>query len=153
MEPKIENQSAFRFVGMKYRGRNEQNEIPLLWREFASRVAEVQNRQEEHATYGIAGNYDQETGEFDYLAALHVTAAADVPEGMVSWHVPAHTYAVFSCTLPTITETHKHIRETWLPGSGYRHTGGPELELYDEAFDPENPASLTYLCIPIEEPA
>jgi len=59
MEPKIKNLSAFRVVGMQYRGKNEQSEIPQLWGEFAARVAEVQNRVETHATYGVVGNYAQ----------------------------------------------------------------------------------------------
>ncbi len=50
MERKIESRPAFRVVGMKYRGKNEQDEIPGLWRAFAARVAEVQNRVAEHPT-------------------------------------------------------------------------------------------------------
>jgi AraC family transcriptional regulator len=150
MEPKIESRPAFRVVGMKYRGKNEQNEIPQLWGEFAARVAEVQNRVEAHGTYGVVGNFVEETGEFDYVAGLNVDPAAEVPEGMVSWDVPAQTYAVFSCTLPTIGDTIKHIHETWLPASGHRHAGGPELELYDGKFNPHDPDSLMYIYIPIE---
>jgi AraC family transcriptional regulator len=151
MEPKIESRPAFTVVGMKYRGKNEQDEIPNMWGEFASRVVEVQNRVEAHATYGVMGNYDEDSGEFDYVAGLNVVPDAAVPEGMVRWDVPAQTYAVFSCTLPTIGSTFEHIHHTWLPASGYRHAGGPELELYDEAFDPEDPESVMYLYIPVEQ--
>ena len=150
MEPRIESRAAFRVVGMKYRGKNEQNEIPLLWREFGSRVAEVQNRMEAHTTYGVMGNYVEDTGEFDYVAGINVSTDADIPEGMVSWDVPAQTYAVFSSTLPTIGNTLEHIHRTWLPASGYRQAEGPALELYDEEFDPENPDSLMYIYIPVE---
>ena len=150
MEPKIESRSAFRVVGLKYHGKNEQNEIPQLWGEFAARVVEVQNRVDAHATYGIVGKHE-DTGEFDYVAGLNVSPAADVPEGMVSWDVPAQTYAVFSCTLPTIGRTLDHIFKTWLPASDYQHADGPALELYDDEFDPNNPASLMYIYIPIEE--
>jgi AraC family transcriptional regulator len=150
MELKIESRAAFRVVGMKYRGKNEQNEIPRLWGEFAARVAEVQNRVEEHATYGVVGNYE-DSGEFDYVAGINVSAAAEIPEGMVSWDIPAQTYAVFSCTLPTIGSTLEHIHGTWFPASGYRQADGPAIELYDEDFDPENPDSLMYLYIPVEQ--
>lgn len=151
MEPKIEGRSAFRVVGMMYQGKNEQNEIPQMWAKFAARVAEVQNRVEEHATYGVCGNYDEDSGEFDYVAGINVKASADVPQGMVSWDVPAQTYAVFACTLPTLGSTHEHIRGTWFPASGYCHADGPELELYDEEFEPTDPDSVMYLYIPIEE--
>ena len=152
MEPKIESRPAFRVVGMKYHGKNEQNEIPLLWGEFVLRLAEVQNRVDEGATYGAMGNYVEDTGEFDYVAGLNVSTAAKVPEGMVSWDVPAQTYAVFSCTLPTLGTTLEHIHGTWLPASSYRHADGPEFELYrDGEFDPEDPDSLMYIYIPIEK--
>jgi AraC family transcriptional regulator len=151
MEPKIESWPAFRVVGMKYHGKNEQNEIPSLWGEFVLRLAELQNRVDEHATYGVYGNYEH-TGEFDYLAGLNVRTDADIPEGMVSWDVPAQTYAVFSCTLPAIGKTHECIHGTWLPASGYRHADGPEFELYRDAeFDPADPDSLMHICIPIEK--
>jgi AraC family transcriptional regulator len=151
MEPKIESRSAFRVVGMQYRGKNEQNEIPQLWGEFAARVVEVQNRVEANVTYGVVGNFAEDSGEFDYVAGLSVSTAADIPAGMVSWDVPAQTYAVFSCTLPTIGSTLEHIHGTWLPALGYRHADGPELELYDAKFDPKDPDSLMYIYIPIEE--
>jgi AraC family transcriptional regulator len=121
-----------------------------MWGEFAARVAEVQNRVEEHNTYGVVGNYE-ESGEFDYVAGINVSAAAEVPEGMVSWDMPAQTYAVFSCTLPAIGKTLEYIHGTWLPASDYRQAAGPALELYDEEFDPENPDSLMYIYIPIEQ--
>jgi AraC family transcriptional regulator len=98
----------------------------------------------------VVGNYDEATGEFDYVAGINVSAAAEVPEGMVSWDIPAQTFAVFSCTLPELGSTLEHIHGTWLPASEYQHTDGPALELYDEDFDPGNPDSLMYVYIPIE---
>ena len=122
-----------------------------MWRKFAARVAEVQDREDEHVTYGVVGHLYENTGEFDYVAGIHVTAGATIPEGMVSWDVPAQTYAVFSCTLPTLGKTFETIHGTWLPTSEYRHAGGPELELYDESFDPQDPESPMYLYIPVEQ--
>ena len=34
MEPKLVHLPAFTVVGMKYRGKNEQNEIPQMWGRF-----------------------------------------------------------------------------------------------------------------------
>jgi AraC family transcriptional regulator len=149
MEPKIESRPAFRVVGIKIRTKNEQDEIPQMWGQFAARVAEVQNRVDAHATYGVVGNHDEASGEYDYMAGLNVTPSAGVPEGMTSWDVPAQTYAVFTCTLPTIGATIEHIHGTWFPASGYHHAGGPEFELYDEAFDPNDPDSRMYIFIPV----
>ncbi len=61
----------------------------------------------------------------------------------------AQTYAVFACTLPTIGEAYDMAYQQWLPQSGYRHADGAEFELYDEKFNPQDPAATLYLYIPI----
>ena len=63
--------------------------------------------------------------------------------------MPAQTYAVFSCTIPTIRETYQDIYGIWLPTSGYVRAPGPELELYGEAFDARDPASVFDVYIPV----
>ena len=118
MEPKIERHPAFRIVGMKVHGKNEHGEIPKMWGEFAARVAEVQDRAEQNVTYGVSANY-AETGEFDYVAGIHVNPTADVPSGMVSWDVPAATYAVFSCPFQAIGPTYGYIWGEWLQSGAY----------------------------------
>jgi AraC family transcriptional regulator len=100
--------------------------------------------------YGVCANYDQTSHEFDYLAAMEVNSADDIPKGMECLDVPEATYAVFTCTLPTIGEIYAYIYATWLPQSGHRRTGGPEFELYDERFSPEDPSSEMEIYIPIE---
>ncbi|MGD2179429.1 MAG: GyrI-like domain-containing protein, partial [Anaerolineae bacterium] len=85
MEPNIVTQSAFTVVGMKYRGKNEQNEIPEMWEEFGPRMREIKHVVNPHIAYGVMHNYDEESGEFDYVAGFEVSSIAEVPEGMVSW--------------------------------------------------------------------
>jgi AraC family transcriptional regulator len=96
------------------------------------------------------GNYDGNTGEFDYTAACEVDRAAKVPDGMISWHLPSQTYAVFTCTLPTLRATYNTIYQTWLPTSSYRHGAGPEFELYDAQFDPSDANSKMSIYIPVK---
>jgi AraC family transcriptional regulator len=151
MEPKIITKPAFTVVGMHYRGRNEQNEIPQLWQALGPRSQEIENLAQTHAAYGIMYGYDESSGEFDYLAAMEVKTASNVPEGMISLEVPKQTYAVFTCTLPTIGQAFEHINHTWLPQSGYQRAGGPEFEYYDKRFDIQKPESEMDLYIPIEE--
>jgi predicted transcriptional regulator YdeE len=43
------------------------------------------------------------------------------------------------------------IYGVWLPASGYVRTAGPELELYDERFDPRDPASVFEVYIPVHK--
>jgi predicted transcriptional regulator YdeE len=42
-EPKIVSKPAFTIVGLKYRGKNEGNEIPALWQTFMARAQPDQN--------------------------------------------------------------------------------------------------------------
>ena len=104
MEPKIVTKPAFTVVGMKYRGRNEQNEIPQLWERFMPRAQEVTPKANPRQYYGVMDNFDEKTREFDYLAGFEVDGASKVPSGMESWQVPEQTYAVFPCNLKSIKE-------------------------------------------------
>jgi AraC family transcriptional regulator len=147
MEPQIIDRAGMTVVGMKHRGRNEHNEIPHLWEQFAPRMAEVSSISP--AAYGLMYNYDPATGEYDYLAGVQVDSSAVVPEGMASWEVPAGTYAVFPCTLNTIRQTFDHIYNTWLPNSGYERTDAPEFEYYGADYDPNDDDSPMYVYIPV----
>ncbi|MGC9335119.1 MAG: GyrI-like domain-containing protein [Anaerolineae bacterium] len=150
MEIKIIERSAFTVVGLKYRGKNEMGEIPQLWGTMGPRTGEIQNLVDDTAAYGISTNMDMETGEFDYIAGFEVSNAEDVPEGMVAFEVPGGRYAVFSTTLPRVGETFHNAYHTWLPQAGHQPSGGPEFELYDQRFDPQNPDSEFDLYVPIE---
>ena len=149
MEPTFVSRSAFTVVGMKYRGKNEHEEIAQMWNRFMPRSGEIQHRVDPHVAYGVMGNLDMDSGEFDYLAGYEVEHAADVPEGMSHWAVPAQTYAVFPCTLPTLLEVMHQIYQTWLPASGRQRADGPDFEFYNEWFDPSDPSSAMYIYVPV----
>ena len=150
MEPQIVQKEACPVVGLKYRRKNENNEIPQLWRDLMPRAGKVQHIADPHAAYGINDNMDESTGEWDYVAGFAVHSAEEIPPGMVRWEVPGGTYAIFACTLPTLGETYLHAYRTWVPQSDYQLAGGPDFELYDEAFNPEDPASTMYIYVPIQ---
>jgi AraC family transcriptional regulator len=150
VEPKIVNRGAFTIVGMKYHGKNENNEIPQLWGEFGPRMGEIKQVANLHVAYGVCDNFDMSSGEFDYIAGFEVGSTAEIPESMVSLDIPAGKYAVFTCTLPTLGETYQYAYHTWLPQSGYQRAPGPEFELYDESFDLKDPSSKMDVYIPIK---
>ncbi|KPL00920.1 MAG: hypothetical protein AMJ91_02615 [candidate division Zixibacteria bacterium SM23_73_3] len=150
MEPKIVTRPAFTVVGMKYRGKNEKNEIPQLWEKFMSRAGEIKRRANAFG-YGVTDNYDEKTGEFDYLAGLEVQDASDVPEGMESWQVPDQTYAAFPCNLKNIREAFQQIYQQWLPQSGYQRADGPDFEFYDENFKPDQDKLDMFIYIPVKK--
>jgi AraC family transcriptional regulator len=114
------------------------------------RTHEIENMVDDTAAYGISTNMDMQTGEFDYIAGFEVSSAEDVAEGMVAFQVPGGKYAVFATTLPKIGETFQNAYYTWLPEAGYKPTGGPEFELYDERWDAQDPNSEFDLYIPIK---
>jgi AraC family transcriptional regulator len=150
MEPKIVRRPGFVVVGMKYRGKNEKNEIPQLWEKFMPRVGEIKGRANRYG-FGVMDNYDEKIGEFDYLAAVEVEEASDIPQGMESWQVPEQTYAVFPCNLKDIKEAFQQIYRQWLPQSGYQRTQGPEFEFYDENFRPDQGRLDLHIYIPVEK--
>jgi AraC family transcriptional regulator len=148
MEPEIKILPAFSVVGIKYRGKNENGEVMKLWDEFMPRVDEIKNRTQR--AYGVEGNYDPATREFDYLAGFEVEAEGELPAGMSAWQVPAGSYAFFRTTLPEIIsqDLMQHVYQTWLPTSGYAHSGGPDFEFYPEDFSGDQ--SEMYYCLPVK---
>jgi predicted transcriptional regulator YdeE len=151
MEPKIESRPAFTVVGMQYHGKNENNEIPQIWQAFNPRMGEIKHIGNNRECFGVCAELEEDGETFKYLACWEVSSPTDIPEGMVSWEIPAQTYAVFPCTLPTIHEAYEHAHQTWLPQSGYKRAAGPDFELYDMSFNPQIPDSVLYIYIPIEK--
>lgn len=152
MEPRFVSLPALTLVGMMMRVR-PQGKVPgQLWDEFGPRMGEIKHVTGPDVAYGLTNNMDMGSGEFDYMAGMQVSRTDDIPDGMVSFNVPAQTYAVFPCTLPTLREVFEHIYGAWLPASGYVRTSGPELELYDETFDPRDPAAVFEVYIPVFKP-
>jgi AraC family transcriptional regulator len=148
MEPQIVTKPAMTLVGMQVQGKLEGMDLKGLWNGFGPRLAEIQGG-DPNVCYGAMDHYDEATGEFDYLAACAVKGAAVPPAGMVSWTIPAQTYAVYPCTLPQIGEAWETIYQRWLPTSDYQRAAGPEFELYDEKFNPQDPASVLYIYVPV----
>ena len=148
MEPQIVKKPAMTLMGLQLHGKLEGMDIKGLWNGFGPRMAEIKGG-DSNVCYGAMDNYSEATGEFDYLAACEAKGAAVLPAGMVSWNIPAQTYAVFPCTLPQVGEAWMTAYQQWLPTSGYQRATGPEFELYDEKFNPQDPAAVLYLCVPI----
>ncbi len=150
MEPTITIKSAFKLIGIQFRGTNENNACPKLWDKFLPRMAELQQQIAKPVTaFGVCSDLDIESNVFTYTVGLEVDNVSSIPSEMVSMEIPAHEYAIFECTLPTIMETIDNIYKNWLPTSGYLRAIGPEFELYDEEFNPEIADSKMYIYIPV----
>ena len=71
-QPKMEKREPFLIVGMLYRGKNENQEIPQLWGDFGTKAQAIKHKLNMGVSYGARGNYEPGTGEFDYVAALRL---------------------------------------------------------------------------------
>lgn len=148
--PDIVEKSAFSIVGLKYRGKNENDEIAQMWNELVPRIHDIESPAPTMVSYGVITKFDESTNEMEYVAGVEVEEVSAVPEDMVSVDIPAQTYAVFPTTLPALHDTIASIYDEWLPDANYDRTAGPEFELYDENFDPNDENSKLYLYIPVE---
>jgi predicted transcriptional regulator YdeE len=153
MEPKIVSLPAFQVVGVRYYGKNENQEISQLWQAGNQRFHEIKHITPGSDAYGICVTPpDSPTGEFEYVAGFQVDSGEDIPQGMVSRQVPAHTYAVFTHvgSLEKLRDTYTYIYQVWLPQSGYKLASGLDFERYDEDFKDFSPDSRFYIYVPIE---
>ena len=148
MEPKFVTKPAFMLVGMKYVGKNQNQEIKDMWGKFDPHIEALAEKPIQ-ATYGWCGN-TQSDGSFEYIAAVESSNAENLPEWAVVRMVPENTYAVFSHQGPleSLRDTYHYIYQTWLPQSGY--TAFPyDMEVYTEEFQGFAPDSVMYIYIPV----
>jgi AraC family transcriptional regulator len=157
MDPVFQSLPAFHVVGMCgwFEPETGPRRIPGLWDRFVPRLASLPPPVGGR-TWGVCfGDRPADPSApktFFYMAALEVEGLGDIPPDMVGKTVPAARYAVFTHR-GGLSGLHATIREVWgrwLPASGYRPAGTPDLELYDERFHPETGEIDLY--VPILDP-
>lgn len=154
MVPKIISQEKITVIGLSYYGDNSQGEIPALWGTFCSRMTEIADVVGRCA-YGLCletDDYD-ETGKFEYIAALPVSSVDMVPQGMVSREIPAGEYAVFTHKGPVsaLRDTYENIYGTWVKEAKLNVLNGFDFELYDHRFtSADDPKSELDIYIPLQ---
>lgn len=149
MEPKIISREAFTVAGLVHRGVVDADKIGELWGRFFSRCGELPGIIAPDVAYGVMANYDEASGEFDYIAGVEVASGDALPTGFVAAPFPAVEWAVFTTTIPEMGQAYPYIYGTWLPGSGYQHGPAAEFELYGPTFDPGKPESPVDIWIPV----
>jgi AraC family transcriptional regulator len=139
-----------RFYGSESDKNNLGQQLPQLWECFIARLTEV-----EHAVqgccYGVVLPVAGDSDELEYYAAIEVRQAGLLPAGMHRIEVPAADYATFlhRGLGKLVDRTVDFIYSSWLCQSEYRHSGGPDLEIYDASFDPHSERSQMRYAIPI----
>ena len=109
--------------------------IPAQWQRFMKHYAEIPDKVQP-IPLGISANMDDD-GNFEYMAAVQVSKASDLPKALRQWRIPAQHYAVFrhDAHVSTISQTYSAIWNEWLPANGRRAANGPTIERHLETFD------------------
>jgi len=138
MNPKIKTKEAFHVIGLEYVGKNEHQEIGLMWDRFNQTISTIPNMiQPIEACYGICFMIPGDPeGSFHYIAGVPVRSLENIPEGFVGKSIPKGKYAVFTHygKLDTLQNTYQHLYQEWLPKSGLKMRGDLDFEYYDDRF-------------------
>jgi len=158
IEPELYEQRPLRLIGMATAcfgtdsdKSNFAKAQPALWNAFLPRIGEFE-RVSPKTAYGVV-RVPQQGDELEYFAACEVSESAQAPSGMVVRDLPGGRYAKFAHRGPLsrLDQTLNYIYSSWLLTSSMRHTGGCDLELYDERFIPNSESSLIHYAIPVAE--
>ena len=124
--------------------------IPGQWQRFMQHYAEIADKLQP-IPLGISANMDDD-GNFEYMTAVQVSDASDLPNGMQQWRIPAQHYAVFrhDAHVAAIGQTYSAIFNEWLPAHGRRAADGPIIERHREGFDPWTGLGGVDIWIPLE---
>ncbi len=140
------------FFGADSEKNNIGAKLPPLWAAFLERLPEIEGRVA-GVCYGVVRQEQPDSDQLEYHAAIEVTGKAQPPNGMVSFEVPASSYARFEHrgAAQQVDHTVSYAYSTWLaqPENTYRHTGGPDLEIYGSAYHPTAATSVIHYALPI----
>jgi AraC family transcriptional regulator len=101
-------------------------------------------------TYGVCHNFDGDMME--YLAAVQVSNAGQVPGYLHTMIIPRRKVAIFrhEGKLETLSETWAWIFDTWLPEANLAVAGGPQFETYSDDFDSDAGTGCVEVHIPVK---
>ncbi|HEX3772638.1 MAG TPA: helix-turn-helix domain-containing protein [Polyangiaceae bacterium] len=158
LDPVIERRPRMLLVGVQthFHGvDSEMNDfgekLPPLWQAFLPRLESIPHRVD-GGSYGVIRQEREDGDRLEYHAAVEVTAAGPLPEGMVSLAIAAASYARFTHRGPVKSFDHtvSYAYSTWLATSRRRHTGGPDLEIYRRGeYHPTSDDSVVHYAIPV----
>jgi AraC family transcriptional regulator len=136
-------------IGARYNSETSAG-IPAQWQQFAPHLGHIPG-QVGRASYGVICNSD-DAGNMEYISGVEVSDFSKLPADWSRVRIPERRYAVFTQKehISTIRRTWFTIFDKWLPESGYKMTGEPEFERYDERFDGSTGMGGFEIWIPIK---
>jgi AraC family transcriptional regulator len=151
----VTKRNAFVVAGISARiAKDDMGEIPALWPRFARHLPVP--GQKGKVGYGLCYGENTQEGSFNYMAAVEVEPGTRPPAELTLMQVPAQTYMVFRITLgagdihPQMRAAMQYIFGEALPKSGRRPTGGIDLEVYGDRFEPNKAGSILDFYMPVE---
>jgi AraC family transcriptional regulator len=123
--------------------------IPGQWQRFMKQYADIPDKAQP-IPLGVSANMDDD-GNFEYMTAVEVSKASDLPKGFKQLRIPAQHYAVFrhSGHVSTIGQTYSAIWNEWLPAHDCKAADGPCLERHLGTFDPRTGLGGVEIWIPL----
>lgn len=149
LKPNIIHINDVKFVGIKYYGKNRNNEINNLWIQFLSRINQIQNRCTS-SYYGIC-EIIPGSNKYTYLCCVKVDSSSNIPNDMTFKTFPSSLYAAFQFkgSLNNLGQIYEYIYGHWLPHSSFKHTNLPDIQVFSK-LGTLNEEILIKLLIPIE---
>jgi len=157
-QPEISEFAGKLLAGVRRRMSFINDRTSEIWREFRSRVGELEARSGSD-TYSVRV-YDAgySFANFSPAAEFEKWAAAEVSGplgGFDTLDIPAGKYAVFrhKGTAADAPRTFGFIFGHWLPHSEYELDLRPHFEVLPERYDPFDPNAEEQVWVPIKEKA
>lgn len=159
LEPQIQRRPAMTVAGDRtlfYGADSEKNNIgeklPPLWEAFLPRRFSIEHARTD-ICYGVVRQERPGDDQLEYVAGIEVSIALSVPADMAMVEVPEATYAIFEHrgAAQAIDRTVSYAYSAWLMQSGRRHTGGPDLEIYDARFHGTAESSVFCYALPVTD--
>jgi len=152
-EPTFVDREAFTVLGLQEHFMPETGDFEGIWKRFMAYHDQIAAHSTDGAYYGVA--FAPAEGEgMDYFAGMAVPEGTPCPEVLTIRVVEAAHYAVFECTVATISATCSFIHGEWLPGSGYVHLcPRPDFEFYPPGTDAADSPVLIHIPVRRHEPS
>ncbi len=124
--------------------------VPPLWARFLPRLNEIKDIIP-GVCYGIIRQTEPDSDLLEYIAAVQVERATQIPKDMTCYEIPEATYATFAHRgeVRNLDHTVNYVYSTWLAQSGRRHSYGADLEIYGGEYDAVSATSVIYYGIPL----
>ena len=145
LTPEFKDMPGYHVYGYTWVG-SDNSEIPALWKQLGDRFSPVLGNACPDRSYGIGSDF-QPGGTFTYTVAIDYKEGMPIPDDFRIHAIQPGHYAVFTAPMNAIGPAFGHIYATWLPASGYKHRGTPDVEYYTMSSHSNNSMQIM---IPVE---